>query len=166
MKLKYFIIVFIVIIGVGLFMVFRKKDYLKLKDLEKSDITYFSMFYTQGYMINSDIRYKIEYSEETGKYMVLIKPYGVSEEDGLIIEEDGLREKIKDILVKYQVNKWHGFNKSDHDVLDGDSFSIYVKLSNDKTIEASGYMSWPDNYRNVRDEISEIFMEIYNKKDL
>ena len=23
---------------------------------------------------------------------------------------------------------------------------------------------WPDNYRNVRDEISDLFMEIYNKE--
>lgn len=163
MKLKdILLITSVIIIGVVLLMIFRKKD-ISIEEID--DIEYFSMFYTKGYMINSDIRYMVEYSEEEKKYFVYIKPYGISEEDSLkILEPDGFRNKIKEILIKYEVGKWNGFNKSDHGVLDGDSFSLYVRFPNDKEIDASGYMKWPENYRNVRDEIDTLFMEIYNNE--
>ncbi len=47
--------------------------------------------------------------------------------------------------------------------MDGDSFSISITMINDKSINASGYMKWPNNFRNVRDEISVLFMNLYNE---
>ena len=114
-------------------------------------------------MVNSYTRYSL--IMEDGKYIVEIKPYGVDEDDKLEIEvEKPIIEKISNVLKKYEVNKWDGFNKSDQGVLDGDSFSFSLTLNNDKTIHASGYMRWPDHFRDVRDAISPIFMEIYNKE--
>ena len=166
MKLKYMLLIMeIIVIGVIIFMIIKKRNYVDVTDEEIGDIKYFSMFYTKGYMMNADIRYNIEYDEEKKEYFVSIKPHGVSEEDSVkIVEPKELREKIKNILMKYDVGKWNGFNKSNHGVLDGDSFSLYVRFSNEKTIDASGYMSWPENYRNVRDEMDELFMNIYNKE--
>ena len=37
------------------------------------------------------------------------------------------------------------------------SFSLYVKMSDDSTVEASGYMKWPDNYGKVRGELESFF---------
>ena len=97
--------------------------------------------------------------------MVEIKPYGVAEEDKLEKEvEKEVLDKISNVLKKYEVNRWDGFNKSDHGVMDGDSFSLSVGLNDDKFISASGYMKWPEHYRDVVNEISEIFTEIYEKE--
>lgn len=96
-------------------------------------------------------------------YIAIIKPYGISEEDELkVIVDKDIMDNIEGILRKYHVEEWNGFNKVNKNVLDGDDFSLSVKMVNDEEIYASGYMSWPKNYRNVIDGIDEIFMKIYN----
>ena len=37
-------------------------------------------------------------------------------------------------------------------------------MKDDKTIEADGYMSWPENYNQVIGEFDELFMNIYNEE--
>ena len=139
-----------------------RKRKVKEEDLEISNIKSFYFTYTNGYMINSYTRYQIVIEEE--KYIAKIKPYGKSEDEEKEIEiNQDFIEKIVTILKKYEVTKWDGFNKSDHDVMDGDSFSISITMINDKSINASGYMKWPNNFRNVRDEISVLFMNLYNE---
>ena len=50
--------------------------------------------------------------------------------------------------------------KYDKDVLDGSSFNLYVKTDNDLSVEASGYMKWPKNYREVRGELESFFKSL------
>lgn len=150
--MKYFIIGLIVVLVItgGIILIKPKKE---TKELGK--ITNFRLFYTQGYSINSDISYEIECSD---KCLALIKPYGISNEDKKILEiNDEFLSKIEEIIKKYNVLKWDGFNKSDRDVLDGDSFSFSAKFDDGTTISASGYMMYPDNYRQVRDELDSLF---------
>lgn len=162
MKLKYIIIgLIIVIIGVCCYLILGNKK--RIKDEELDSVRSFYMTYSNGYMINAYTRYQLNIKDD--KYIAEIKPYGVAEEDKLEIEvEKKVLDEITEVLKKYHVSKWDGFNKSDHGVLDGDSFSLSIYLNDDKSIQASGYMMWPENYRNVRDEISEIFMKIYNQE--
>ena len=165
MKLKVvmMLIAVLVLIGGGIMLFKNRSKKIKEDELNIENIKSFYFTYTNGYMINAYTRYHLSF--EDNKYLVEIKPYGVSEEDKLETEvEKDVLEKIVNILKKYQVNKWNGFNKSDHGVMDGDSFNLSVNFLNDKAVSASGYMRWPNDYRNVRDEISDIFMEIYNKE--
>ena len=163
MKKEFIIlIVFIIVVGLLLFFLLKNKGEVH-DDMKINDIEYFSMNYTKGYMINSDIRYKVEYDKENNEYYVYVKPYG-KEEEIKVISPDGFRDKIKDILIKYHVEKWNGFKKYAKDVLDGDSFSFYVKMKDGNKIEANGYMMWPDNYRDVVREIDSLFMDVYNNK--
>ncbi len=165
MKLKYILIIALVIIMAigGFYYMKYRKEKVKDEDLEIANIKSFYITYTNGYMMSSYTRYQLTIKD--GIYMVEIKPYGVGEEDKLETEVTiDLLEEITKILKKYEVNKWDGFDKTDQGVLDGDSFSFLVSFNNDKSIHASGYMMWPKNYRNVRDEISTLFMNIYNKE--
>ena len=133
------IILIVVVIMVILFINTNKKIVLK-------NTTRFRLFYTNGYMMNADTEY--EYVLEDGKYIMSIKPYLVDRENIISFEVDkSVIEEIETILNKYEVYKWNGFSKSDHNVLDGDSFSFNVKM-NDVDISASGYMKYPDNYDN------------------
>ena len=130
---------------------------LKRKKVEpiSNDIKYMCFSYSKGYMINSNIIYEI--NEKDGKFIAKIKPYGIADEDAKYIEIDNnTLEKIIDVLNKYNVSSWNGFHESDRNVLDGDSFSFSLKTT-DNDISASGYMRWPTNYRNVRDELDSIF---------
>lgn len=166
MKIKYIIIgiiVLIIIIG-GIIFYMKKKEKDKQENVKVSEIKFLYLSYSKGYMINSHIRYEFSYDKENNNYKVMVKPYGVAEEDKLEVEvEESLKDQLKEILIKYDVSKWDGFSKADHNVLDGDDFSFNVHFSNDTSISASGYMMWPNNYRNVVNELDSIFMNIYNK---
>ena len=72
--------------------------------------------------------------------------------------EDVLR--LEEILNRYKVGKWDGFNKSNKLVLDGNSFSLYLKTNDGTSVEAHGYMRYPSNYKEVRQELDGLFEEI------
>ena len=156
MKIKYLIPIFLVIIIIIIVLILKNK-----KDNSITDFKSFRLFYTKGYAMNADISYEL--IDKDNKLIALIKPYGISDEDKLEIEvSSDVKKEVIEVLQKYQVHKWDGFHKSDKNVLDGDSFSISINLLDDKNISASGYMSWPTNYRSVVSEIDTIFMHLYD----
>ena len=161
-KAKYILIIILVIlliISIISIILINKNKSINNKSIP--DIKSFSFSYTTGYSINARVRYEIEY--KSNEYIVTILPNEIPDEDKLEIklEKKEIKNIIK-ILNKYNVSNWNGFDKVDKNVLDGDSFHIYIEtLDNDK-VSASGYMKWPKNYNNVRDELDNIFMNIYN----
>jgi hypothetical protein len=158
MKIKYIILIVVSLLIITLiyFMVYHKK-------MEIKNIKSFYLTYTKGYAMNAYVTYELNYDIDKNEYVASIKPYGISDEDKLkVTVNKDFSEKIKDVLVKYHVENWNGFNKNDKNVLDGDSFSISITMKNGDDIHASGYMRWPDNYKNVVNEIDNIFMDIYN----
>ena len=158
-KMKFliiFLIIFLITILLIIFLKPNNKKQEKIKEIK--DIDSFSFYYSNGYAINSDIRYKIECDTEC---IATIKPYGISEEDQKIVEvSSNIIDKLLDIFNEYEIIKWDGFDRYAKDVLDGDSFSFYLKTKDGIKINASGYMLWPDNYRLVRDKIDNIFNNI------
>ena len=148
------ILLIIVVIIVLLLLKIKQSD----KIINASNIESLDFHYTQGYMINSDIRYELKCK---GDCILIYKPLGISYEEAKTykVSSDVLLE-IEYLLNKYKVFKWNGFHGNDKNVLDGDSFGFFVSLKNGESIEASGYMSWPDNYYEVRDGLDTIFDKI------
>ena len=161
MKTKYilfFVLLLVLIISIISIIIFTKNK----SNNNISNIKHFSFSYTVGYAMNARVRYEIDY--DNNEYKTSIIPNGIPDEDKLEIKiNKEVIDRIEQVLNKYNISKWNGFDKVDKNVLDGDSFSLYLRMQNDKTIEASGYMKWPDNYGKVRSELDSIFMEIYNK---
>lgn len=159
MKIKILIIciiILIITITISYLLSNRKKT-------EISNIKTLRFFYTTGYHINADVSYEINCKN---KCIATIKPSGISNEEAFQKEVDNnVKNKIEKVLQKYHVEKWDGFNKIDKNVLDGNSFSINISMDDDKTINASGYMKWPENYSEVKKELNKIFMEIYPNKN-
>lgn len=151
MKKSLFIIIGILII---VFIVsFIVKN---LNSVEIGEFKYFKFSYSTGYAMNSSVSYAVRL--EGNKYYATIKLDGVSEEDAVIVEvDDNTIDKIINVLKKYHVEKWNGFNKSNKHVMDGNSFSLTVRMKNDDYISATGYMMWPKNYSNVKSELDNIF---------
>ena len=163
MKKEYIIVICIAVIVLGGAIYFMTKK--KEKNVEISDVLHLYISYSKGYMANSSIRYSFDYDEKEDKYVVSIKPYLVDDDDKLEKEVDkDFANKIKDIIVKYNVAKWNGFKKYDQNVLDGDGFSFSVRMKNNQRIEADGYMSWPENYGSVIGAFDDLFMNIYNEE--
>lgn len=160
MKVKIVIISLLLVIAVVLGTVLILK---KPADKELSDIESFSFYYSNGYAMNSDVRYELKKQGST--YLAIIKPYDVPEDDIIsIVVDNDFVNKLYNLLKRYRVSSWNGFNKTDPDVLDGDSFSISIHDSKGNSIYASGYMMYPDNYNYVENELDYMFMKIYNIK--
>ena len=150
MNKKILILIPIVIIIIVIIFILKRNDKVMIKDT-----TRFRLFFTNGYMMNADTEYEYELKDD--KYIMTIKPYLVSQEEAISFEVDkSVVEEIETILNKYDVYKWDGFSKSDKNVLDGDSFSFSVRMK-EEAISASGYMKWPKNYGNVKEEVSTVF---------
>ena len=164
MKKEYLIIGIVAfVIALVLIYTFTRKKEEKIVEID--DILHLYVSYSNGYMANSSIRYSLDYDEKEDRYTVSIKPYLVDDDD--VLKKEVTKEfadKLKEILTKYEVAKWDGFNKSDQNVLDGDSFSFSVRMKNDVNISASGYMMWPKNYGKVIGEFDTLFMNIYNEE--
>ena len=131
---------------------------------EITSIKSMHLSYSSGWSAYAYTIYDLEKKDDG--YYVQIKPYGVPDDE---VQEVKLTNKqikeIEEILTKYKVSKWDGFKKSDMGVLDGDSFSFYLHTEDDVDVSASGYMRWPDNYREVRNALYNIFNPLYKYKD-
>lgn len=156
----FIILIIVIIISLILVLIKRKKI-----EITKDSIKYMHFSYSTGNMMYSNVSYDIDY--EDNKYIVTIKPSGISNEDAKIIEiDENIMQKVADILNKYDVYYWDKFHKSDRNILDGNSFSFNLKTKDNKTIDASGYMKWPTNYRNVREELNSLFQDLYNGNNI
>ena len=130
--------------------------------VEVSDIKTIHFYYSTGNMMNAWVSYDIT-KDANGKRTAIIKLDGQNEEDALRIEVDEeVLTSLEEVLKKYEVGKWNNFNKSDPNVLDGNSFSLSVHFEDNTLIDASGYMMYPTNYREVKLELDSIFEKLYN----
>ena len=69
-------------------------------------------------------------------------------------------EELSLVINTNKLERWDGFSKEDPHVLDGYSFYLLVKYGDGRTLEASGYEKYPDNYDKVHEEIVEILQAI------
>ena len=147
----------IIILIFGGLIMFLKRDERKISEIES-----FNYSYSTGMAVNSYSRYRLSC---TNKCTAWIKPNNISEDNELKIDisKDQI-EELQNILKKYEVGKWNGFDKFDQNVLDGRSFTINIKMKNGDRVDASGYMKWPKNFGEVSKEIEEFFDDIYKKE--
>ena len=153
----------LLIIGLSIFLILVLVIVIVMTKLNKKEISNLKslrLTYSTGYHMNAFVIYEIELRD--GKYIASVKPTDLSEEEAKEYElsKDTIKE-IERVLNKYNVTSWDGFSKSDRYVLDGDSFSFSVKYGEDKSISASGYMMWPNNYRDVRSYLDTVIGNLY-----
>lgn len=160
MRQKIIIIISIVLVLfliIGIIMLIKQRNYVEIGKIKS-----FKYSYTNGYYMYANKIYELEY--KNNKYYASLKPEGISEENKITVEVDeNISKKIEEILNKYDVGTWNEFNKSDSRVLDGNSFNLDIKFINDDKIYASGYMMWPKNYFEFRNEIINLYDEIFEK---
>ena len=157
--MKYKLIVFVVVLLIIL-IVCAIRFFNRVEDVVITDIKNMKFHYTKGYAMNADVSYEIDCSEK--ECILTYKPYGIATEDAKKKKLDSeTMKKVEDILTKYEVAKWDGFDKNDKNVLDGDSFSFSLTTNGAAHIYASGYMKWPENYGNVRAEFDSLFESLF-----
>ena len=69
-------------------------------------------------------------------------------------------EELSLVINTNKLERWDGFSKEDPHVLDGYSFDLLVKYDDGRTLEASGYEKYPENYDKVHEEIVKLLSGI------
>ena len=154
------VLVLLVIVGGCIYWIKNHQNGIT-KKTEITNFEYMHFHYSTGNMMYSYVNYDIDKNED-GKFIAKIKPNDIPDEEAKEVEvdEDTLN-KVIEVLNEYDVLSWDKFNKSDKNVLDGNSFSLYMKIDDKNSVEASGYMEWPKNYGNVKGELDDIFKKLY-----
>ena len=163
MKAKYLyiiigiVVVILIIVGIILLVVPK----LKKEKKEIGSIQTFRYFYTNGYMVDSDVFYDLDCSD---KCTISIKENGKPKEEAHIMEvSEEFVLSLEKILQDNKVGNWDGFHEIEKNVMDGDSFSINIQFKDGSSLSASGYMRYPDNYRVVRPQIETLFMKTWQE---
>ncbi len=135
-------------------------DLYKVKEFNVDEFKSMTFSYTNGGDVaNSQEIYEVEKKDD--KYIAKIKEKFKTEDEIIEIEVDkNTLYNIFRIIDTYNVASWDGFSEHDSNVLDGESFCFSLYVGDDK-INASGYMSWPDNYGKVQTEFTELFHSLY-----
>ena len=99
--------------------------------------------------------YKID-SDSTGYTVTIQKGYSDENLPTFTATAQQIAE-LEQVLNSYEVGSWDGFKRSALNVKDGINFHLYIWLKNGKSIHASGYESYPKNYKEVRKALEEFF---------
>lgn len=148
------IIIILLIIGITLFF---KRSTKKIENIKS-----FEFIYSSGMEIYSYVDYKVDC--KNNKCIAAIKPSGVPEEKSKTKEltKEELQE-LEDLLKKYKVERWDGFQKYNRNIMDGSSFNLHINMENNESIDASGYMKWPKNFKEVSEGLGKIFKKFYDE---
>lgn len=68
-----------------------------------------------------------------------------------------VNQKVMEIISKYDVFSWDGFDKDNRWVLDGEDFIFNLALSDGTEVYATGSNKFPENYREVFSELEALF---------
>ena len=160
LQLMYLLILIITLCGCG-----KKEDPVQLPEEimveeEPMDIISFSFTHT-GMSTEECFSYSAEQTDDG------IRLY--TEElfsGGLIVDmivDEPVLEKLGEIVGKYRLDLWDGFDKTNKRVMDGNSFTLSVTLTDGKTISAHGSNRFPDGYDEAKQEICALFEDLIDK---
>lgn len=155
MKARY-ILLLILLIVIIILVIVRISIYKK-KSITIKNIKSFTYSGNRGNMINANYSYKI--SKENEKYKASIKKWGEEKPIELELSKEKV-EELENLLNKYNVSSWNGFEKNNKYVLDGDGFYLGITLTTGEDITASGYMMHPNNYREVDVALDKFFLDL------
>lgn len=69
---------------------------------------------------------------------------------------DNTAERLFQVVSKYDLFQWNGFDKSQDDVLDGEGFLLEIDFTDGASIKAQGDNAFPENYLPAMGEMQEI----------
>lgn len=140
---------------------FNKKN-TNINKINIENTIYFTFSYSVGNYMYASYIYTLE-KKENDKYLFTYQGNEMSNKLKKEVSKDKVLE-LEKILEENDIYKWNGFNKSDNNVLDGHDFNLYYKKDNKETISASGYMMYPDGYKNFKNIIDTFYSELFKEE--
>ena len=70
--------------------------------------------------------------------------------------DTALTNELMQVLDKYDIYSWNGFDEVDEEVLDGMGFTLFIKLSDGTIISANGNNRFPKEYFEFKKSMIEL----------
>ena len=121
---------------------------LYIKTTNKIDVTHFELSYSPGMTAG----YRLIYGNESIYVEGYENIYGKKSYN----VDSAFKEKLENIITKYKVLSWNGFNKHEKNIYDAAGFSLNI-TNVGKEIKASGYADFPNNFYGFQNEIENLF---------
>ena len=120
-------------------------------------LTYFSFDHHNTMARFSGESYQVS-TEKDGRIHIVIDE-AFPDEKEFYIDDTTIFDSLKAIVDEYKMDKYKGSYQPRMQVFDGDSWSVYYKYDSGRSVSSGGYMAWPDNYREMRQALSNYFQQ-------
>ena len=70
--------------------------------------------------------------------------------------DEGIIDALFEVVEKYDLYRWDGFDKTRSGVLDGEDFRLVIRFSDGTSIQANGNNAFPENYFDAMSEMEHI----------
>lgn len=114
-------------------------------------ITYFSYSKGGGMRRFDGYRYLVEQTKDGQVHFLFNEEY--PDELDFVVDDHSVFDSLQQIVQKHKMYKYSGHYDPPFQVLDGQSWSLYVKYASGATISAGGYMAGPDGYHEAFEDV-------------
>jgi len=128
----------------------NKVDYAELIEVSISNSNGFAAVYDKYTLTRKD-----------GEWVAT--RFDFREDDAYKVVDDAFVSKVIDILEENKVHKWDGFDRKLTFIYDATSINFYMRFSNGREIQASGYATYPKNFYIVFEEIETLFIGLFGE---
>ena len=142
-------IIYVILIILALFVMFFAYKENRYKPI--NGIKYFEYSYFGGWITKDNVYYKVECNKKC-KANIRIADMESKE----VTLDDRTVDGLVDLLNKYRVSKWNGYNRRSSST-DLASFSMTIEDSDSQEIKAYGYGYFPRNHDKFKEELIELF---------
>ena len=127
------------------------------KEMNKEHLTYFSFDHHSSMLAQNGERYNVGIMQD-GKVHLVINE-GLPNEKEFYLDDTTIFDDLLVIVKTYEMDKYKADYRPEIEAYDGDSWTLYYMYDTKRSVSSGGYMEWPDNYRQMRQALSEYFQK-------
>lgn len=125
------------------------------KNMENEKMTYFRFDHHNTMVMDIGEKYEVSKTKD-GRIHIVIDE-SLPREKELYTSDSSIFDDLLAIVKKYKTDKYKSEYRPLMDVYDGDSWSLYYRYDSKRSVVSEGYMSYPKNYREMRNALTSYF---------
>lgn len=129
-------------------------------EMKTEHLIYFTFDHHNTMALYYGEKYNVSIAKD-GRVHVVIDE-GFPEEKEFYLDDNTIFDELLDIVKTYKMDKYKRDYQPRMQIFDGDSWSLSYSYDTKRSVSSGGYMAWPDNYREMRNALSEYFAKWRN----
>lgn len=123
--------------------------------MDNERITYFCFDHHNTMVMNDGENYTVSMTEDGRIHIVIDK--SLPGEMELFTNDTSIFDDLLAIVKEFKTDRYRSEYRPMMHITDGDSWSLYYRYDSKRSVQSSGYMEYPKNYRQMRKALSDYF---------